>query len=192
MGNFRNRGGRGSRGDYRSAFNRNRTTTFVNPSLHDDAPDVRTKSQQRAKHLAEDATMGFTELAPGSSARVGWLVNMVPGTVEEPSTKRPVQAVDLFFICDDGGGDFRASIIARPYMYLGVLPGMIREAEMALRRKFGDVLAEVYRSSGGYFRPESSCARPWHTVSQGGGAYHRRALYDTRGSQAAHTAQYRT
>lgn len=87
--------------------------------------------------------LGFEPLAPGSRPRVGWLVNMVPGTLEEPITKRPVQAVDLFFISDDGAGDFRASIISRPYMYLAVRTDLLREVEIALRKKFSDLVADI-------------------------------------------------
>lgn len=87
--------------------------------------------------------MGFRELPPGSKPRVGWLVNMVPSTIEEPSTRRPVQAVDLFFISDDEEGDFRVSIVSRPYLYLGVAPSMLREIDVALRRKFPDEIADI-------------------------------------------------
>lgn len=97
----------------------------------------------RATQVAEDKMMGFVELPPGSKPRVGWLVNMVPCTIEEPLTKRPAQAVDLFFISDEASEDFRATIIARPYMYVAVTSSSLREVEIALRRKFPDLVADV-------------------------------------------------
>lgn len=144
MGNFRNQQ---DRSNYRRAFNsrkrRSRSHAFTNPALQTDENERRGWMEQRTSDLAEDKMMGFDELPPGSKPRVGWLVNMVSATVEEPLTRRPVQAVDLFFVSDDPSGDFRTSIIARPYMYLAVLPNLMREAEISLRKSFSDTLAEV-------------------------------------------------
>lgn len=143
---FRNRSGRS---DYRSAFNnRKRSSTFssfANPASRneDEQFGAPVWTTVRANELAEDAIMGFQPLPPGSRPRIGWLFNMVPATVEEPGTNRPVQAVDLFFITDDAIGDFRVSIISRPYLYVAVAPHYLREVEIALRRKFPDVIAEV-------------------------------------------------
>jgi DNA polymerase elongation subunit (family B) len=99
--------------------------------------------ERRDNALAADAKMSVEPLPAGGNARVGWLYNMVAATVEEPSTKRPVQAVDLFFIPDDGGADFRATVIARPYMLVAVPAFAAREAEVSLRRTFADAIAEV-------------------------------------------------
>lgn len=164
MGNFRNRGGRGdyrgsrpgrtdstgSRPNYRSSYSdarppgsRKRPAVFIDPALLDDGPPQPTWTDLRAAELKEDSMMGFSPLPPGSRPRVGWLLNMVASTVEEPISRRPVQAVDLFFISDEAGGDFRTSIIARPYMYLKVLPALLREVEVALRKKFPEHIAEI-------------------------------------------------
>lgn len=106
--------------------------------------------------------MGFTTLAPGSKPRVGWLLNMVPCTIEEPTSKRSIQAIDLFFISDDPDGDFRVSIISRPYMYLVVPSQLLREVDVALRRRYSDVIADV---STVYLE---DTARPNHLASQEG------------------------
>lgn len=88
--------------------------------------------------------MGFQELPPGSKPRVGWLVNMVPSLIEEPLTRRPVQAVDLFFLSEDPAvSDFRTTIVSRPYMYLATYPHLLREVDIALRRRFVDVVADI-------------------------------------------------
>lgn len=147
MGNFRNpaggdgRGGRGSRvgaDGYRAAFG----------GQHG-ARDKRGRNwrpayiERRDKLVADDERMSVKALPPGGDARVGWLYNMVAATVEEPSTKRPVQAVDLFFIPEDGGMDFVATVIARPYMLVAVPPHASRDVEMALRRDFRESVAEI-------------------------------------------------
>lgn len=100
--------------------------------------------ERRAKALADDTRMSVNSLESGGKPRIGWLYNMVAATVEEPSSKRPVQAVDLFFIPDDGGSDFRATVISRPYMLVGVNRHGAREVELALRRSFSDFLAEIH------------------------------------------------
>lgn len=136
---------RTSRSSFPSSKSRKRPLSFTNPALgaNQDDPSSASWISARAMELAEDAILGFQELSAGSKPRVGWLLNMVPSTIEEPSTRRPVQAVDLFFITDDADGDFRVSIVARPYMYIAVLPHMLREAELALRRKFLDTVADI-------------------------------------------------
>ena len=144
MGNFRNRYGRP---DYRSSIGGSRTgpttlRTFADPALSDGLPHRSTWKDARQQDELEDTLLGFVPLPPGSRPRVGWLVNMVSGTLEEPLTRRPVQAVDLFFVADDGH-DFRASIIARPYMYVAVTKDLLREAEIAIRKQFHDQVAEV-------------------------------------------------
>lgn len=69
---------------------------------------------------------------------------MSPCLVEEPLTKRPVQAVELYFIAeDDALGDFTATIISRPYMYVAVDQDMLRDVEMALRKRFSDRVADI-------------------------------------------------
>lgn len=68
---------------------------------------------------------------------------MVPSTIEEPSSSRPVQAVDLFFITDDPAGDFRASVISRPYFYIAVESEHLREVDVALRRRYADTIADI-------------------------------------------------
>ncbi|CDF35655.1 unnamed protein product [Chondrus crispus] len=144
MGVFRNRYGRS---DYRSSIGGSRTgptklKTFADPALSDGLPHRSTWKDHRQQDELEDTLLGFAPLPPGSRPRVGWLVNMVTGTLEEPLTRRPVQAVDLFFIADDGH-DFRASIIARPYMYVAVTKDLLREAEITIRKQFQDQVAEV-------------------------------------------------
>lgn len=148
MGNFRNPGGgdgrsgrdnRGGVGGYRAAFGGGQYG----------ARDKRGKSwrpaflERRDKAVVDDERMSVKALPPGGDARVGWLYNMVAATVEEPSTKRPVQAVDLFFIPEDGGMDFVATVIARPYMLVAVPPHASRDVEMALRRDFRESVAEI-------------------------------------------------
>lgn len=125
---------------------RKRIASFIAPSVLDNDEGPNGPPQWmgvRAKELEEDTTMGFNSLAPGSAPRVGWLLNMVPCTVEEPTSKRSVQAVDLFFISDDPAGDFRVSIISRPYLYLAVAAQFLREVDVALRRRYTDAIAEI-------------------------------------------------
>lgn len=106
--------------------------------------------------------MGFSSLAPGSAPRVGWLLNMVPSTIEEPTSKRSVQTVDLFFISDDPAGDFRVSIVSQPYLYLAVAPQLLREVDVALRRRYTDVIAEISTVH------LEDTARPNHLANQKG------------------------
>lgn len=144
MGNFRNRNGRG---DYRSSYQTKRglngkQASFANPALTSSSLSRPTWREFRESEQAQDALLGFKTLPPGSSPRVGWLVNMVASVVEEPLTKRPVQAVDFFFIAEEGD-DFSATVIARPYLYVGVKEDAMREVEMALRKRFGDEVADI-------------------------------------------------
>lgn len=134
---------------YRGAFSNNRQNknkSFGNPVFDDPEGGARRTARfadKRKQDTKEDAMMGFEELSPGSTPRVGWLLNMVPSVVEDPGTKKSVQAVDLFFIGDSGVDDFRATIIARPYMYLAVQQSSLREAEGAIRKQFRDAIADV-------------------------------------------------
>lgn len=135
--------------DYRSAFNSRKrpASSFANPALFsaEESPANAPPSwtSVRAKELSDDTNMGFKPIPPGSSPRVGWLLNMVPTTVEEPSSSRPVQAVDLFFITDDPAGDFRATIVARPYMYVAVQADVLRETDVAIRKRFAELVVDV-------------------------------------------------
>lgn len=143
MGNFRNRNGRGNSAPFHSSRRPPRRPTFPDPAFAEPAPERQSWKTARAQDEAQDALLGFKPLPPGSAPRVGWLVNMAPGTVEEPLTGRPVQAVDLFFIAEDSDGDFRATIIARPYLYVAAEKEMVREVEIALRKRFPDEVADV-------------------------------------------------
>jgi len=96
--------------------------------------------------LSTNLETGFSfpeELPPGSNPRVGWLLNMVATRVQNPSDGKAVQAIDLFFIGDNGEPDFRATIISRPYCYVAVSEENLREVETALRKQFSQEIAEV-------------------------------------------------
>ncbi len=133
------------RNTYRGAFTkkRNNGNSFGNPAFDRNENPRRSHADVRKQATEEDSMMGFEELSPGSAPRVGWLVNMVPSIVEEPATKKSVQAVDLFFIGDDGEDDFRATIIARPYLYVSVQQGALREAEAAIRKNYRENIADI-------------------------------------------------
>lgn len=143
-------GGGGSGYANYTARTRNNNSYHNNDNETKRLPQVPLYLQRRRKSVAEDSMMGFTEISPmETSGRVGWLINMTAATVMEPSSRRPVQAVDLFFIGENGdgeghrGGDFRASVIARPYMYVGAVGDRTRELEMAIRKNFREEVAEV-------------------------------------------------
>ena len=96
-----------------------------------------------------DRTFGFEALrvirVGGPTAeRLGWLVNMVGCLVHDPVRRRPVSGVDLFFVSgDELGGDFRATLVVRPYFYVACEPGTEREVESALQREFIDSIHAI-------------------------------------------------
>ncbi len=132
--------------NYRNAFRDGRRKygmSFADPARSDEASDTSNFMNERVKRNAEDSMMGFEELNPGTSPRIGWLLNMVPATVQDPTSSRSIQAVDLYFIGDNGEPDFRATIISRPYMYVSVHQEYLQETEAAMRKIFRDQIAEI-------------------------------------------------
>eukprot|EP00871_Galdieria_phlegrea_P006015 jgi/Galph1/900/GphlegSOOS_G5686.1 len=98
--------------------------------------------ERRARQDNQDASHSFEPLTSLTGVRVGWLFNILSITVEEPFTKRLVQAVDLFFIGADGN-NFRATIISKPYFYLQVKEGSEIEVEATLKKYFGSKISSI-------------------------------------------------
>ena len=150
--------------NYRKAFTGRRKLygrilNFADPAMEEPA-ETANFMNERLKRNAEDSMMGFEELKPGTNSRIGWLLNMVPATVQDPTSNRSIQAVDLYFIGDNGEPDFRATIISRPYMYVSVHQDYLREAEVALRKTYRDQIAEI-----GFVKLEDISA-PNHLASE--------------------------
>jgi DNA polymerase epsilon subunit 1 len=111
-------------------------------------------SEKNARTLidARDRMAGFWPLPPlpaglRAPGRIGWLLNVVGTVVQDPVLRRPVSAVDLYFLSgDDLGCDFRATLFHRPYFYIRCSAGKEVEIESALRRDFGDVLCSIQRT----------------------------------------------
>ncbi|KAL2298672.1 hypothetical protein Nmel_015678 [Mimus melanotis] len=111
-------------------------------SGRDDAPALsalkRLERAQRTDRL--DALFGFERPAePGE--RTGWLINMHPTEVLDED-RRPVSAVDYYFIQEDGSR-FKVALPYQPYFYIATQKGCEREVSSFLSKKFQGKIAKL-------------------------------------------------
>ncbi|KAK3581719.1 hypothetical protein CHS0354_015350 [Potamilus streckersoni] len=105
----------------------------------EDATD--SKRHQRAKAGDEiDQKYGF-ERYTDSAERVGWLINLHPTDVLDEN-KRLVSAVD-FYLIEDDGGRFKATLPYRPYFFVATRKGCEREVASFITKKFSGKIAAV-------------------------------------------------
>ncbi|GBG32491.1 DNA polymerase epsilon catalytic subunit A [Hondaea fermentalgiana] len=111
----------------------------------------RTKASQdfrdalREQSERVDEMYGFDDFTEGP-ARVGWLLNMLPCTVNfvDPTLEKPVElsALELYFLQQDGN-TFKAKILHRPYFYVLVKEEFLKETKAMLERRFASDVSEV-------------------------------------------------
>ncbi|KAA8497716.1 DNA polymerase epsilon catalytic subunit A [Porphyridium purpureum] len=99
-------------------------------------------AEQRAELDAVDARSGYELLPSEAAPRLGWLLNMVPSTVQEPASRKKMDVVDLFFLGADGR-DFRATLVAHPYFYLAAENDQLVDVEAALRRSYAELIVNL-------------------------------------------------
>lgn len=63
-------------------------------------------------------------------------------TVDSPATGAQMSGVDYYFVMQDGS-KFKVLFTYAPYFYVAVEPGMEREVESVLRRKYADQISDV-------------------------------------------------
>ncbi|KAI9356996.1 hypothetical protein DFJ73DRAFT_213314 [Zopfochytrium polystomum] len=106
-----------------------------------DLQDDSTGALQQQDDLEE--LLGFPLLVEGPQ-RQGWMVNMTPARVRESDTATPRDAVDFYFLEEDGGS-FKVRVLYEPYFYVGCKAGKEFEFEDYLRRNFSAYLLGVQR-----------------------------------------------
>ncbi|TPX45049.1 DNA-directed DNA polymerase [Synchytrium endobioticum] len=90
-----------------------------------------------------DERMGFSRYAEGPE-KLGWLVNMHPTLVKDSECPNGKDAVDLYFVEEDGG-TFKSTVLYEPYFFIKCKEGTEPEVEDFLRRKFEQILLRVER-----------------------------------------------
>lgn len=90
-----------------------------------------------------DESMGFARYESGKK-RVGWLVNVQPTKIEDENIPWGRNALDLYFLEDDGG-TFKATIEFDPYFLVAVKRGYEAEAEEWLKRVPGGGVVKSIR-----------------------------------------------
>jgi DNA polymerase epsilon subunit 1 len=91
-----------------------------------------------------DESMGFACYDSGPK-RVGWLCNMHSTTVEDENVPGGRAGVDFYFIGDEEGDTFKATLEYDPYFVVAVKRGREAEVEEWIRRTGDGVVKKVSR-----------------------------------------------
>jgi DNA polymerase epsilon subunit 1 len=88
--------------------------------------------------------MGFARFDSGPK-RVGWLVNMHSTTIEDESVPGGRAGVDFYFIGDNEGETFKATLEYEPYFLVAVKRGREAEVEEWIKRTAEGVVRRITR-----------------------------------------------
>lgn len=103
--------------------------------------DMQYEELQQLEEL--ETIMGFPRFVEGDP-RMGWMVNMVPSQYRESEFATPKDAVDFFFLEEDGGS-FKVSVIIEPYFFIACESKRESEVEDYLRRNYDRVILSIQR-----------------------------------------------
>jgi DNA polymerase epsilon subunit 1 len=128
-----------------SSYNPRKNKTFAADSVR---PFESTSQNEKAEaqRLAHsiDESMGFARYESGRK-RIGWLCNMHSTTIEDDSVHGGRAGVDFYFLGEDEGDTFKATIEYDPYFLVAVKRGREPEVEEWSRRKFEGLIKKVTR-----------------------------------------------
>ncbi|KAI9889150.1 MAG: DNA polymerase epsilon catalytic subunit [Vezdaea aestivalis] len=91
-----------------------------------------------------DETMGFARYESGRK-RIGWLCNMHSTSVEDETVPGGRAAVDFYFLGEEEGDTFKATVEYDPYFLVAVRRGREAEVEEWARRKFEGLVKKIDR-----------------------------------------------
>ena len=91
-----------------------------------------------------DESMGFARFDSGPK-RAGWLVNMHSTTIEDENVPGGRAGVDFYFIGEEEGETFKATLEYEPYFLIAVKKGKEAEVEEWVRRGFEGLVRGVER-----------------------------------------------
>lgn len=124
---------------------RSKPTTLASSSLRSTeatSQNERLESTRLANRI--DESMGFPRFEAGKK-RVGWLCNMHSTTVEDENIPGGRAGVDFYFIGEEEGNNFKATLEYEPYFLIAVKRGRETEVEEWCRRGFEGLVKSVKR-----------------------------------------------
>ena len=98
---------------------------------------------QRLAHSI-DESMGFARYESGRK-RVGWLCNMHSTTIEDENIPGGRAGVDFYFLGEEEGDTFKATVEYDPYFLIAVKRRREADVEEWCRRKFEGLVKKVVR-----------------------------------------------
>jgi DNA polymerase epsilon subunit 1 len=91
-----------------------------------------------------DESMGFPRFDSGPK-RAGWLVNMHSTTIEDESVPGGRAGVDFYFLGEEEGDTFKATVEYEPYFLIAVKRGREAEVEEWVKRTAEGVVRRISR-----------------------------------------------
>lgn len=121
-------------------------STLVDSSTLRTSEATSTNEKAEATQLAHtiDESMGFARYESGKR-KVGWLCNMHSTTVEDDKIPSGRAGVDFYFIGEDEGDTFKATVEYDPYFLVAVKRRREAEVEEWCRRTFEGLVKGIKR-----------------------------------------------
>ncbi|KAF2862170.1 DNA polymeras-like protein epsilon [Piedraia hortae CBS 480.64] len=105
--------------------------------------DEKTEAVRLAHSL--DEAQGFPRFDSGRKPRVGWLINFHSTSIEDGKTPFGRAGVDFYFLGEEEGESFKATVEYPPYFLVGLTKGKEGEVEEFLKRKFEGSVKSIER-----------------------------------------------